>query len=228
MEVYKIINMVNNKVYIGSTIYTKEHRIFNNDSGHYASAMRGMDGKLYSDIRKYSIDNFKFETIEEFFGEEYDLRKLENEYIIKYWEDIGEELMYNSQPSAWCIPNHLHTVDTVNKRKDTLKKQYGDTYGDYWSPSAREKAKPKLSKARKTTYRIGFDGCEVDGIKEFYEYLVDSGYEITISQLNNGLKRGFAKKITKKYPELGKIQSITKEDRAMGINFTKKYMNEGV
>lgn len=79
--IYKITNTVNNKVYIGQSIDIKKrwerHRIvaFNNNYPQYNCL-------IYKAFRKYGLDKFIFEVLEEC-GEE-DLNRLENLYIEKY------------------------------------------------------------------------------------------------------------------------------------------------
>lgn len=61
MIIYKITNLINNKVYVGQTMHTLEQR-FNR---HVACANKGCMGKLYPAMRKYDIQNFKAGVIEE-------------------------------------------------------------------------------------------------------------------------------------------------------------------
>ena len=58
--IYKITNSINNKIYIGQTARTlnirwKEHKV----------ASISSDRPLYKAMRKYGIDNFHIEIIEE-------------------------------------------------------------------------------------------------------------------------------------------------------------------
>lgn len=79
--IYKITNKVNGKIYIGQSkdIYFRWHRhhlaAFNNSYPQYNCL-------LYKAIRKYGIENFNFEVIEE--CEEYLLNEREQFYIEKY------------------------------------------------------------------------------------------------------------------------------------------------
>ena len=82
--IYKITNKINNKVYIGQSILIekrlKEHqlRAFRGDS----KTNKEYEKSLYRAFRKYGIDNFLFEVIEE--CEREDLNKLEGKYIKQY------------------------------------------------------------------------------------------------------------------------------------------------
>jgi group I intron endonuclease len=84
-SIYCFTNLVNGKKYIGSTITTPEHRY----SQHiYNATHDNGDGKynypLYQALRKYGIDNFKFEVLLQQSCSEQELRELEKQYIIKF------------------------------------------------------------------------------------------------------------------------------------------------
>lgn len=59
--IYKITNQVNNKVYIGQTRFTVEHR-WKQHLRHFKS---GRNTILYKAFKKYGVENFKVEPIEE-------------------------------------------------------------------------------------------------------------------------------------------------------------------
>lgn len=58
--IYKITNRVNNKLYIGQTRFTIEHRF----KQHIYDSKREMTVPLYKAMRKYGIENFYIEPIE--------------------------------------------------------------------------------------------------------------------------------------------------------------------
>lgn len=57
--IYKITNLVNNKVYIGQTKQTLKRRY-----AHHLSSARHRDNYLYRAMRKYKVENFKIEQID--------------------------------------------------------------------------------------------------------------------------------------------------------------------
>ena len=61
--IYKIINDINNKVYVGKTEFSIEKRF----KEHCSDAFRDRNEKrpLYAAMRKYGIEHFKIELIEE-------------------------------------------------------------------------------------------------------------------------------------------------------------------
>lgn len=79
-RIYIIKNKINNKVYIGQTIRTIGERW----AGHRCDCLSGRkDTALYNAMKKYGIDNFYIELIEEDIPYEV-LDKKEIEYIKKY------------------------------------------------------------------------------------------------------------------------------------------------
>ena len=90
MEIYLITNLINNKQYVGQTVYTKEKRW----SGH-------LKGALCVDkaIQKYGVENFKLETLEEI-EIEADLDRSE-----QYWISELNTMVpngYNITPGGNC------------------------------------------------------------------------------------------------------------------------------
>lgn len=78
--IYKIINHLNNKVYIGKTIRPLQIRWREHQQDCFN---REKDNKLYRAMRKYGIENFSIEVIEDNIEEEI-IGEKEREYIQKY------------------------------------------------------------------------------------------------------------------------------------------------
>lgn len=83
--IYKITNNINNKVYIGQTIMQPNQRW----SKHLSDAKMKKPYPLYNAMRKYGLDSFSFEIIEECLEEE--LNNKEKYYIQLYHSYINEE-----------------------------------------------------------------------------------------------------------------------------------------
>lgn len=69
--IYKITNQINNKMYIGKTMNV--HKRWTRHRNYPFSNQKGKQNecpKLYGAIRKYGIENFKFETVSEYNSEE--------------------------------------------------------------------------------------------------------------------------------------------------------------
>lgn len=82
--IYKIINDINSKVYVGQTTYTLEERW-----KHHLSDMSKYPYKLYRAMNKYGVEHFSIHLIEECPNEELDQKEI-------YW--IGR---YNSYEKGY-------------------------------------------------------------------------------------------------------------------------------
>lgn len=84
--IYKITNLKNNKVYIGKTVISIESRW----RGHKCAAKNNLDKYvLHKAMRKYGIENFIIELIEECKNEVLDEK--EKYYIKKFHSFLGDE-----------------------------------------------------------------------------------------------------------------------------------------
>ncbi len=89
--IYKITNLLNDKVYIGQSVDIKRrwsnhiNYAENKDSKEYNTP-------IHNAIRKYGKDNFKFEIIEECSLEELDQKE---QYWIKFYNATNRNLGYN-------------------------------------------------------------------------------------------------------------------------------------
>lgn len=84
--IYKITNQINNKCYIG-----KSCNIENRFNVHraYLNQLRDWNKPLYRAFRKYGLDSFNFEIIEDL-KEQYDMLCNKRErYWIKYYSSYG-------------------------------------------------------------------------------------------------------------------------------------------
>jgi group I intron endonuclease len=115
--IYKITNLVNDKVYIGESldIYRRwdEHREDLNNNSHHSY-------KLQDDWNKYGEDNFKFEIVTVL---NEDINKFIDKYILLVYEDKYTK-EYNSINNGYNIENTLEQVLNGDKiiinEKDNL------------------------------------------------------------------------------------------------------------
>lgn len=107
--VYKITNLINNKIYIGQSLDIK--RRFNDHKNHTKNE------HLKSALKKYGIDNFCFEPvflIDNYLGtkeEQNILNEKEKEFINKF-DSINPEKGYNKKEGG---SNGRHTYETKRK-----------------------------------------------------------------------------------------------------------------
>lgn len=76
--IYKIENIINHKIYIGKTI-----RSFKERKAEHCRSYKTKDSLLYRAMRKYGLENFQFEVIEDNISDK-EISNKEKEYIKKY------------------------------------------------------------------------------------------------------------------------------------------------
>lgn len=113
--IYKVVNLINNKVYIGQS--TKiEYRWSQHRRKPFCSSSSQYDTYFYRAIRKYGIDNFLFEVVEE--CEPNLLNILEQKWIL-YYRSNENEFGYNSTLGG--DNNHPLVYSQVLEIKQLLK-----------------------------------------------------------------------------------------------------------
>ena len=91
MLIYKITNLINKKLYIGQTIYDRiEKRIANYKKEINSNTKR----PIINAMRKYGIDNFKFEIVEDNIISKIVLDEKER-YYIQYYQSLVSQNGYN-------------------------------------------------------------------------------------------------------------------------------------
>lgn len=89
--IYKITNKINNKVYIGQSVDIiqrwKEHKSY-----AFCEKRECYNNHLYCAIRKYGLENFNFQIIEECNKDKLDMKE---QYWIKYYDSINPDKGYN-------------------------------------------------------------------------------------------------------------------------------------
>lgn len=115
--VYQIKNLINNKLYVGSTIMSFEKRFY-----HHLSMLRANKHKnkyLQSSFNKHGEDNFEFSIIEVCNKEDCLIKE---QYWINKLEVINKG--YNINPLASGTPNM--SKETIEKRRQTMLKRYAN------------------------------------------------------------------------------------------------------
>jgi group I intron endonuclease len=165
MVIYKISNTINSKIYIGQTIKKLSERIY----GHFADAKRNRNTKIARAIRKYGIDNFNFEIIDNALSQE-ELNELEKKYI-KLFNSNTNEFGYNllsggnqggkhSDETKLKISKKLkenpnkywlgksHSIESNQKRKETMKGVSCPKRGRKFSEEEKKIKSEKMKKIR--------------------------------------------------------------------------------
>lgn len=110
MIIYKAINILNKKIYIGQTKFPLKKRVLE----HKYNAQYDIDTYFYRAIRKYGFENFKFIVIDAAHNIR-ELCKLENFYILKYNSLAPNG--YNS--TIWTQQYQYFTPESNFKRSKT-------------------------------------------------------------------------------------------------------------
>ena len=147
--IYKIINKINNKIYIGQS--TNIYKRFNS---HKCEIKKGINHPLYNPVRKYNIDNFEFIVLEEVTNVL--LLDQREQYWMDHYKSYDKNFGYNlySVAGKSCV-GYKHTIKT-KKRMSKARK------GKKLSPETRKnmsisrkgrkvsnKTRLKISKAHK-------------------------------------------------------------------------------
>lgn len=102
--IYKITNTVNNKVYIGQTTGSIMHRF----KQHEKAAKNNCNYKFHRAIRKYGIENFKVEQVEECDDSALDEKEM---YWVKYYSSYSKG--YNSTKGGKGLTKPLPSFETL-------------------------------------------------------------------------------------------------------------------
>jgi group I intron endonuclease len=198
-KIYKIVNKINEKIYVGCTINSLEHR-FNEHL--YRCLNTDYKSKLYNSIRKYGKENFEISLIEEC-----DLSciyETEKKYVKEY--NSYEEGMNSTYGGEGCL-GYVHSPEIRKKISEGTKngnshkgKTYEELYGDKaeeeklkrrnsvkngWKTLTEEEKKGRVKKAK-------------DAINKNSKY----GLEL-IKEVKDKIKSGVRiKEIKKVYPQI--------------------------
>lgn len=148
MIIYKATNLINDKIYIGLTTKSLEHRV----SVHKKDSKR-INTYFYQAIRKYGFENFKWEVVDTATTME-ELEEKERHYIKLYGSFDNKEVGYNTQSGG----NNLYeiTKEQRKQRSDRAKGKNNPMYGTV-SPMKGKKFtdehKQKISEAIKRADR---------------------------------------------------------------------------
>jgi group I intron endonuclease len=132
--IYKIENLINHKIYIGQTTINLKYRWFQ----HKRAANLGFDFKLYKAMRKYGINNFKIDLLQQVENID-DLNILEQEMIKKY---NSIENGYNCTTGG----KNYHRSKEFNMKMSIIKK------GQFHTNEMKQKLSEKMSSKNHPNY----------------------------------------------------------------------------
>jgi len=149
--IYKIINIVNGKVYIGQTISDKGFNRRYSFSGNgiervyryynwCESIGRYNNKHLLSSIKKYGLEAFKVDELFDVAFSEEELN-IKEESWIKFFECRDKNKGYNSQVGG---NNHSPNKDSVDKMKNTLKGKFLGDKNPFFGKKHTQETKNKM------------------------------------------------------------------------------------
>ena len=113
--IYKVTNLINNKIYIGLTSYPLQKRINNHI---YNSNRDNPKSIFHKAIKKYGITNFKFEILEDNIFQKSILRERENFYILEnksYLKDIGYNYTLGGEGESLFLGRENEVIQKYNE-----------------------------------------------------------------------------------------------------------------
>lgn len=197
--IYKIINQINKKEYVGCTITTLKKRF---EEHAWRCVKTDSNTKFCNSIRKYGVENFGIELIEEC---DVDVIYDRERYYINLFETYDTGL--NSTIGGEGCLGYKHSKEIKEKISQILKdgrshkgKTYEEIYGDRvneekeirrrsvkknWDNLSEDKKKERTKKLQETTQRKSKYGIEL------------------VSEIKNKIKQGLTYKQFKElYPEV--------------------------
>lgn len=116
MLIYKITNNINNKCYIGQTIKTPEERWKEHKQHAFGTHTNDVNKSLYKAMRKYGIENFSFEVLQNNIETYEQLDKAEiywidfyNSFVKGYNETFGGQRYHKILPNEEIIQDYYKT-----------------------------------------------------------------------------------------------------------------------
>ena len=127
MEIYKITNKINKKIYIGATISDAGTRF----KQHINACGNGVKIPLYEAMRKYGWINFEAESLDSTPTTIDELNKLETHYINKLNAKdpkIGYNIVDNNYSVGFIAKSSLNEADITEIRNMYSKCEHGPRY----------------------------------------------------------------------------------------------------
>jgi group I intron endonuclease len=112
MYIYTITNLLNGKVYVGQTVQENPKMRW---YAHLADTKRGKKSYLYDSMRKYGIDNFQWEIVQQASNID-ELNILETSWEQKF--KLEGKILYNNRGTG---NNKLHSEQSILKMKESQK-----------------------------------------------------------------------------------------------------------
>lgn len=200
-KIYKIVNLVNGKIYIGCTVTSLEKRYYEH---LYRCFKSDYKSKLYNSIKKYGEENFIIELLEE--CDVNQIYETEKKYIKQY--DSFKNGLNSTLGGEGCL-GYVHSKEIREKISKLTKENNshkGKTYETLYGEDGEfEKERRRLS------VKKHWDGLNDNERKERKEKIKEvirnkSNYSVEfIKELKTKLKLGIKiKELSLQYPNIRK------------------------
>jgi hypothetical protein len=121
--IYKFTNIINNKSYIGRSVNIENRKLQHNSASHNINT-KEYNTYFHKAIRKYGIENFKFQILEECSCAELDKRE---QYWISFYQSNNPIYGYNMTSGGDKVYDNSKTIyqyDNDGKFIQTFKNAY--------------------------------------------------------------------------------------------------------
>jgi group I intron endonuclease len=200
-KIYKIINGVNNKVYIGCTVTSLEKRYYEH---LYRCFKTDYKSKLYNSIKKYGEENFKIELVEE--CEIGNIYEIERKYIEQY--DSFKNGLNSTLGGEGCL-GYVHSPE-IRKKISKMTKEGNSHKGKTYETLYGKNGETEKERRRESVKKHWDNLTKEDRVKRS-----EKSKEITrhkssfsiefIKELKTKLKTGIKiKEISQQYPNIRK------------------------
>ncbi len=216
--IYSIVNIINNKIYIGSSRYLsrRKNQHFNNLRKNKHS-----NNHLQTAWNKYGEENFKFFIIEECLEENLLFRE---QYYIDKHKAYDREIGYNKSITANGVTKipRIHCKDGHELSGDNLRLTSGERL---CRKCIADKAKAKYIKKERLKTRAARQNC----LKGHEMTEENTGFHNRLSGRNSRYCKACSNARDKKYRKTGKIIKLPKSHCLSGHLLIKSnlYENKG-
>lgn len=139
---YKVINKLNNKVYIGQSKFTLEKRM----KMHYSKTNNDSRIYFHRALNKYGFNNFVWEIIDE--AESRDGANKKEKALITYYKSNIKGYGYNLTIGGDGSSGYLHTEEAKKKMKQSSKKRWSISKEKEKTSIATTKAMQNISESQ--------------------------------------------------------------------------------
>ena len=198
-KIYKIINGINNKVYIGCTVTSLEKRYHEH---LYRCFKTDYKSKLYNSIKKYGEENFTIELIEDCDIEK--IYEIEKKYIAQY--DSFKNGLNSTFGGEGCL-GYVHSPE-IRKKISKMTKEGNSHKGKTYEILYGENGETEKERRRESVKKHWNSLTEEDRIKRSEKMKESlrkkSKYPIEIiKEIKNKLESGIKiKELTKQYTKV--------------------------